>query len=77
MKKKIINIVYISKCACGSIEMIEYHAIVPDDYYDVIDGDIIDNFDEMKALEDVADYIYSGRYTGSVGDHNPDDYYVW
>lgn len=77
MKKKVINIIYVSKCACGSTETTEYHAIVPDDYYDVIDGDIIDNSDEMEALEDVAGYIYGGRYTGPVEDHNPNDYYVW
>lgn len=76
--KKVINITYISKCGCGAIGEIKYHAIVPEDYDDVEDGDIIDNdYIRMKALEDVAGEIYRGVYEGSVEDHNPDDYYVW
>lgn len=76
--KKVINITYISRCGCGAINEIKYHAIVPEDYDDVEDGDIIDDdYIRMKALEDVAGEIYSGVYEGSVEDHNPYDYYVW
>ena len=76
--KKVINFTYISKCGCGSTSENTYHAIVPEDYNDVEDGDFIDSdYDRMKALQDVAGEIYEGKYTGSVEDHNPDDYYVW
>ena len=77
-RKKVINFTYISRCGCGSTDKDAYHAIVPEDYHDVEDGDLIDdNYDQMRALEDVAGEIYGGRYTGSVEDHNPNDYYVW
>lgn len=76
--KKVINITYILRCGCGAINEANYHAIVPEDYDDVEDGDIIDNdYDRMKALEDVAGAIYSGVYKGSVEGHNPDIYYEW
>lgn len=76
--KKVINITYISRCGCGAADEIKCHAIVPEDYNDVEDGDIIDNdFDKVKALKDVAGAIYSDVYKGSVEDHNPDDYYAW
>lgn len=75
--KKVINITYVVKCGCGSTYEYAYHAIVPEDYHDVEDGDIIDNFDKMVELERVAGEIYAERYEGSVKDHNPDDYYVW
>ena len=74
--KKVINFIYVSTCGCGSTSEGNYHAIVPEDYYDVEDGDIID-FNKMVGLEKVAGAIYEERYTGSVEDHNPDDYYVW
>lgn len=77
MNNKVINFIYISRCGCGSTSEGNYHAIVPEDYEDVKDGDIIDNFDKMEALEKVAGEIYGGRYTGSVEDHNPNYYYVW
>lgn len=77
MNNKVINITYVVRCGCGSIDKETYHAIVPEDYHKIEDGDIIDNFDKMEALEDVAGEIYVGRYTGSVEDHNPNDYYVW
>lgn len=77
MNNKVINITYISRCGCGSTDKSEYHAIVPEDYHDVEDGDIIDNFDKMEALEKVAGEIYCDEYRGSVKDHNPNDYYVW
>lgn len=77
-KKKVINFTYVSRCGCGSTDENAYHAIVPEDYEDVEDGDFIDDdYDKMKALEDVAGTIYEGEYTGSVEDHNPDDYYEW
>lgn len=75
--KKVINFIYVSKCGCGSTSEGIYHAIVPEDYHDVEDGNIIDNFDKMIGLEKVAGAIYEEQYTGSVEDHNPDDYYVW
>lgn len=75
-KKKVINFTYISKCGCGSTSKNPYHAIVPEDYEDVENGDYL-NFDEMNKLEKVAGEIYKGRYRGSVENHNPDDYYVW
>ncbi len=75
--QKVINITYVVKCGCGSTDETKYHAIVPEDYHDVEDGDIIDNFDKMEALEKVAGKIYGDEYRGSVEDHNPDDYYVW
>lgn len=75
--KKVINFIYISKCGCGSTSENAYHAIVPEDYEDVKDGDIIDNYDKMGELEDVAGRIYEGRYRGSVEDHNPNNYYEW
>lgn len=76
--KKVINITYISRCGCGAADEIKYHAIVPEDYNDVEDGDIIDaDFGKMMALKDVAGAIYSSIYKGSVEDHNPDDYYAW
>lgn len=77
MNNKVINITYISRCGCGSTDKSKYHAIVPEDYHDVEDGDIIDNFDKMEALEKVAGEIYCDEYRGSVKDHNPNDYYVW
>lgn len=76
-KKKVINIIYISKCGCGSVDKQFYHAIVPEDYEDVKDGNIIDNFDEMTELKKVAGTIYEERYGGSVEDHNPNLYYEW
>lgn len=76
-KKKVINFTYVSKCGCGSTSENAYHAIVPEDYEDVENGDVIYDFDDMKALEGVAGVIYEDRYTGSVEDHNPDDYYEW
>lgn len=76
-KKKVINITYVSKCGCGSTDGTKYHAIVPEDYDDVENGDIIDNYDRMAELEKVAGEIYEGRYRGSVEGHNPYDYYVW
>ena len=77
MNNKVKNITYISRCGCGSTDEAKYHAIVPEDYHDVEDGDIIDNFDKMEALEKVAGEIYCDVYRGSVKDHNPNDYYVW
>nr|DAL05026.1 MAG TPA: hypothetical protein [Crassvirales sp.] len=77
-RKKVINFTYVSKCGCGSTSENLYHAIVPEDYEGVKDGDLIDSdYDKMKALEDVAGAVYEGEYTGSVEDHNPDDYYGW
>ena len=76
-KKKVINFTYVSSCGCGSTSESAYHAIVPEDYEDVKDGDIIDNYDKMGELEDVAGRIYEGRYRGSVEDHNPNNYYEW
>lgn len=75
--KKVINITHISSCGCGAINETNYHAIVPEDYHDIEDGDIISSFEEMTALERVAGEIYEDEYTGSVEDHNPDDYHVW
>lgn len=77
MNNKVINITYVVRCGCGSTNEAKYHAIVPKDYHDIEDGDIIDNFDKMKALERVAGEIYCDAYKGSVKDHNPDDYCVW
>ena len=76
-KKKVINFTYVLKCGCGSTSESDYHAIVPEDYDDVRNGDIIYDFSDMKELEKVAGTIYEEMYTGSVEDHNPDDYYVW
>lgn len=76
-RKKVINFTYISKCGCGSTAENDYHAIVPEDYDDVKDGDIIENFDKMDALQKVAGTIYEEKYTGSVEDHDPDNYYEW
>lgn len=76
-KKKVINFTYISKCGCGSFDENKYHAIVPVDYEDVKDGDVIDNLDKMRELEGVAGTIYEQRYRGSVEDHNPNLYYEW
>ena len=76
-RKKVINFTYISKCGCGSTAKNDYHAIVPEDYDDVKDGDIIENFDKMDALQKVAGTIYEEKYTGSVEDHDPDNYYEW
>lgn len=75
--KKVINFIYISKCACGSVHRDLYHAIVPEDYEDVKDGDVIDSYDKMEELEDVAGTIYKEMYIGSVEDHNPNNYYEW
>ncbi len=75
-KKKVINITYISKCGCGSVDKQFYHAIVPEDYEDIRDGDILD-YGQMVELNKAVGDIYEGEYTGSVEDHNPDDYYVW
>ena len=77
MDKKIINITYMSRCGCGAISELKFHAIVPIDYDGVEDGDIIDDYAKMKELKDVAGEIYSEMYKGSVKDHNPNDYYVW
>lgn len=76
--KKVINFTYISRCGCGSVDEARYHAIVPEDYEDVQNGELIDDdYDKMEALRKVAGEIYEEEYTGSVEDHNPDDYYVW
>lgn len=74
--KKVINFTHASKCGCGSSSEDLYHAIVPEDYEDIRDGDILD-YDQMVRLNRVAGEIYEEEYTGSVEDHNPDDYYVW
>lgn len=74
--KKVINFTHVSKCGCGSSSENLYHAIVPEDYEDVKDGDIVD-YDQMVGLNRVAGEIYEEEYTGSVEDHNPYDYYVW
>lgn len=76
-KKKVINFTYISSCGCGSSSENLYHAIVPEDYDDVENGDIIDNYDMMAKLEEVAGEIYKGRYRGSVENHNPNLYHEW
>lgn len=76
-KKKVINFTYVSKCGCGSSDERFYHAIVPEDYEDVKDGDVIDNFNKMTELEHVAGTIYRERYRGSVENHNPYFYYEW
>lgn len=76
-RKKVINFTYVSKCGCGSTDENAYHAIVPEDYENVENGDIIYDYDKMKALRDVAGEIYEEEYKGSVEDHNPDYYYVW
>lgn len=76
-KKKVINFTYVSSCGCGSINESFYHAIVPEDYNDIKNGDIIDSFDKMKELEGIAGAIYEERYRGSVENHNPDNYYEW
>lgn len=76
-RKKVINFTYVSKCGCGSTNKTKYHAIVPEDYDDIKDGDIIDNYDEMAKLEEVAGEIYGDVYRGSVEDHNPNLYYEW
>lgn len=76
-KKKVINISYISRCGCGTTNEIKYHAIVPEDYDDIEDGDIIDNdCNKMKELKNIAGAIYSGVYEGSVENHNSENYYV-
>lgn len=75
--KKVINFTYVSMCVCGSVYEQFYHAIVPEDYDDVRNGDIIDDYDMMAKLEEVAGEIYEGRYRGSVENHNPYDYNVW
>lgn len=75
--KKVINITYVSRCGCGATSRNLYHAIVPEDYEDIKDGDIISRPDVMQRLADVAGEIYDGPYKGSVKDHNPYDYHVW
>lgn len=75
-RKKVINFTYVSKCGCGSTDENKYHAIVPVDYENVEDGDILD-YDQMEKLNRAVGDIYEGEYTGSVEDHNPDDYDVW
>lgn len=75
-KKKVINFTYVSSCGCGSTIENPYHAIVPEDYNDIEDGDIIYDYDKMDALRNVAGTIYKKKYKGSVEDHNPDNY-VW
>lgn len=75
-RKKVINFTHVSKCGCGSSSENLYHAIVPEDYEDIRDGDILD-YDQMVELNKVVGDIYEGEYTGSVEDHNPDAYYVW
>lgn len=76
-KKKVINFTYVSKCGCGSTSKTSYHAIVPEDYNDIKNGNIIDDYDQMVELNKAVGDIYEGRYRGSVEDHNPDDYDVW
>lgn len=56
--KKVINFIYVLKCGCGSTSEGNYHAIVPEGYEDVKDGDIIDDFDKMVRLERVAREIW-------------------
>lgn len=75
-KLKVINFTHVSKCGCGSVSENLYHAIVPEDYEDVKDGDILD-YDQMVELNRAVGDIYEGEYTSSVEDHNPYDYYVW
>lgn len=75
--KKVINFIYKSSCGCGSSSKIKCHAIVPEDYDDVQDGDIIDSLEDMISLEEEADTIYKDEYKGSVEDHNPDNYVIW
>lgn len=75
-KLKVINFIYISKCGCGSSNENLHHAIVPEDYEDIRDGDIL-YYDQMVELNKAVGDIYEGEYTGSVEDHNPNDYYVW
>lgn len=74
--KKVINITYKSECGCGSTSRAAYHVIVPEDFDDIEDGDIL-NFTEICKLENVVGTIYEGEYMGSVEDHNPNNYYVW
>lgn len=76
-RKKVINFTYVSRCGCGSSSEKFYHAIVPEDYNDIKNGDIVDDFDKMAGLEHVAGTIYEERYRGSVEDHNPNLYYEW
>lgn len=74
--KKVINFIYVSKCGCGSTSESIYHAIVPEDYHNVEDGDII-YFEKMVELSRAVGDIYEGKYTGSVEDHNPNGYHAW
>ncbi len=76
-KKKVINFTYVSRCGCGSTFENPYHAIVPEDYDDIKDGDIVDNFDKMAELEKIAGAIYEERYRGSVEGHNPYNFNEW
>lgn len=75
--KKVINFTYVSKCGCGSTAENPYHAIVPEDYDDIKDGDIVDNFDKMAELERIAGAIYEKRYRGSVEGHDPYNFNEW
>lgn len=75
--KKVINFTYVSRCGCGSTFENPYHAIVPEDYDDIKNGDIVDNFDKMVELERVAGRIYEKSYRGSVELHNPYNYNEW
>lgn len=75
-RKKVINFTHVSKCGCGSTNENKYHAIVPEDYEDVKDDDILD-YDQMVELNRAVGDIYEGEYTDSVEDHNPNDYDVW
>lgn len=75
-KLKVINFTYVSKCGCGSTNEDKYHVIVPEDYKNVKDGDILD-FNQMMELNRAIRDIYKGEYTDSVEDHNPNDYDVW
>lgn len=76
-KEKVINFIYVSKCGCGSNSEKFYHAIVPEDYNDIKNDDIVDNFNKMEALRKVAGEIYEEKYTGSVENHDPNNYYEW
>lgn len=76
-RKKVINFTYVSKCGCGSTSENPYHAIVPEDYNDIKNGDIVDNFNKMEELERVAGRIYEGSYRGSVEGHDPYNYNEW
>lgn len=54
---KVLNLTYRSSCGCGGFDYNSIQVIVPEDYNDYRDGDIVE-YEEIKELRDRFEIVY-------------------